>query len=49
MGFLFNNLLDEKMRSFEQNPKMSKNQELKKLKERIEELNSLKTSTNDYC
>jgi hypothetical protein len=28
---------------------MSKNQELKKLKERIEELNSLKTSTNDYC
>jgi hypothetical protein len=33
-----------KLRLFEQNSKtMSKNQELKKLKERIEELNSLKT------
>jgi hypothetical protein len=42
MDFCFNNLLDEKLRSFEQNSK-TMNQELKKLKERIEELNSLKT------
>jgi prefoldin subunit 5 len=42
MDFCFNNLLMKKLRSFEQNSK-TMNQELKKLKERIEELNSLKT------